>query len=149
VKIVINRSYGGFSLSDTAYEKLIERGIPVKKFEYSYSAIKEEADDHDVVIFDRHLDDPPVDEFESANRDAFHEFETNRYWDQWSRHRRSHPLLVSVILELGTAAAGAHADLEVIEIPDDVKFVICGDYGREYCAEERRVWGRDTAQLDK
>lgn len=144
MKLVINKSYGGFSLSDAAYEKLIERGVPVKKFEYSYAAIKEDADDHDVVIFDRHLEDPPEDEFESTNRDAFHEFATNRYWDKWSRHRRAHPLLVSVILEMGTAAAGAHADLEVIDIPDDVEFVICEDHGREYCAEKRRVWGHDA-----
>ncbi len=141
MRIVINKSYGGFSLSDAAYEKLIERGVPVKKFEYS---CKEKADDHHVVIFDRHLEDPPVDEVESANRDAFHEFDTSRYWDNWSRHHRAHPLLVGVISEMGTAAAGAHADLEVIDIPDDVEYVICEDHGREYCAEKRRVWGYDT-----
>lgn len=33
MKIVKNSCFGGFGLSDAAYEKLIEYGIPVRKYE--------------------------------------------------------------------------------------------------------------------
>lgn len=33
MKLVINGCYGGFGLSDKAYEKLAEWGVPVRKYE--------------------------------------------------------------------------------------------------------------------
>ena len=33
MKIVINKCYGGFGLSDAAYEKLIEYGIPARAYQ--------------------------------------------------------------------------------------------------------------------
>ncbi len=32
MKVVINRCYGGFGLSDLAYKKLIEYGVSVRKY---------------------------------------------------------------------------------------------------------------------
>ena len=32
MKVVINKCYGGFSLSEAAYEKLIEYGVPAQKY---------------------------------------------------------------------------------------------------------------------
>lgn len=32
MKVVINKCYGGFGLSDAAYERLHKLGIPIKKY---------------------------------------------------------------------------------------------------------------------
>jgi hypothetical protein len=149
MKVVINRGYGGFALSDAAYQKLIERGIPVRRYDHSKSSADNISAWQEDVIFDRHLDDPPQSAFGELDRRAFYEFEDSRYWDLWSQHRRAHPMLVSIVLEMGAAAAAADSDLEVIEIPDGVKFVIRDDHGIEYCAEEMRTWGGENDSFDR
>jgi hypothetical protein len=144
LKVVINKSPdGGFSLSDAAYELLISRGIPVRNFDYSRRA---DPDDEEAVIFDRQLEIPLSDESEEAARDAFHADpsgrDSGRYWDRWSRQRRAHPLLVSVVETLGNKASGLDAELHVIRIPCGIEWRVCGDrYGIEWICEAHRTWG--------
>lgn len=53
---------------------------------------------------------------------------------------RSHPDLVAVIEKLGEEANGRFANLQIVEIPDDVEFVI-GEYdGFESVEEKHRSW---------
>ena len=55
---------------------------------------------------------------------------------------RDDPALVQVVEEMGKAADGAYARLEVVEIPDDVAWHIeeyDGD-GNEHIAEDHRTW---------
>lgn len=147
MKLVINSCYGGFGLSDTAYEKLIEWGVPVKKYE------KEERDQETglyksqplndgEVIFDREL--TPVGE-DSFN-DIYHKYKgsearsNQRYWDTWIRDSRSHPLLLRVVEELGEAANGFAAELKIVEIPDGVDYEISEYDGIEHIAEKHRTW---------
>jgi hypothetical protein len=49
---------------------------------------------------------------------------------------RCHPDLVAVVEELGSEAG----DLKVIEIPDDVEWIIDEHEGSEYVAEKHRTW---------
>jgi hypothetical protein len=147
LKVVINKSPdGGFSLSDAAYELLISRGIPVRNFDYSRRFVPNDPDEEEEVIFDRELEVALSDESEEAARDAFHADpsgrDSGRYWDCWSRQRRAHPLLVSVVESLGEKASGLDADLHVIRIPQGIEWRICGDrYGIERICEGRRTWG--------
>ncbi len=54
---------------------------------------------------------------------------------------RDDPVLVQVVEELGTAANGKHAELKVVEIPDDVLWGIDGyDDGSETVREQHRSW---------
>lgn len=143
MKIVINRCQGGFCLSDRAYERLSELGIPIRK----YGAQGDGAEDirlpqergHE-VIFDTHLDDPPRSEDEIFDRGLRTDFRDSRYFDFWTSQDRSHPLLVRVVEELGQAASGFYAELAVIEIPDDVEWQLCESEGREWIAEKHRRW---------
>ena len=54
---------------------------------------------------------------------------------------RSDPDLVAVVEKLRKRANGDHAQLEVVEIPDDVEWQIEEYDGIEHVAEKHRTWG--------
>jgi hypothetical protein len=145
MKIVKNSCFGGFGLSDEAYEKLIEYGIPVRKYEKEernpetglYD--KKNPNNEGEVIFDRDLDDDG-DKMSKSMRQL-----DGRYWDSFlDRHNRNHPLLVRVVEELGgghrTGASGRFSDLQVVEIPDDIEYEIDEYDGLETIREKHRTW---------
>lgn len=146
MKVVINTCYGGFGLSDEAYEKLIEWGVPVRK--YIMETRKENGqyvpvpENEGEIIFDRELTLPGEDTF----NDLYYKYKDttstlkSRYWDDWTRGNRSHPLIVCVVEELGEKANGPHAKLKVVEIPDDVEWFIDDYDGIEHIAENHRSW---------
>jgi hypothetical protein len=53
---------------------------------------------------------------------------------------RDDPDLVAVVRELGDAAGGKCAKLEIVEIPDGVKWQIEEYDGSEHVAEAHRTW---------
>jgi hypothetical protein len=137
-KVVINKCFGGFGLSEAAYERMIELGVPVQKYiEQERDPItrlyKPEPRNDGEVIFDRNLDDPS--EIGSAMRRL-----SGRYWDSWTDRNRSHPILVQVVEELGQCANGEHAKLKVVTIPDGVEFEISEYDGQEHIAEVHQTW---------
>ena len=130
MKIVINRCYGGFVLSDAAYEKLIEWGIPVRRYEENPpEGIVSEKE----VIYDDNLTDVPDHKAGRSGR---------RYWEVWlsSSHSRSHPLLVRVVEELGEKAHGECAKLKVVDVPDEVDWDIDDYDGMESVHERHSSW---------
>lgn len=54
---------------------------------------------------------------------------------------RNHPLLIQVVEELEEDANGHCAELEIIEIPDDIDWVIEEYDGNEWISERHRTWG--------
>lgn len=64
-------------------------------------------------------------------------------WDGYGFAReipRDDPRLVAVVEKLGEEADGLCADLEVVEIPDDVDWEIERYDGRERVREKSRSW---------
>jgi hypothetical protein len=53
---------------------------------------------------------------------------------------RNDPILVSIVEELSEDSWGAFAELKIVEIPDDVSWVIEEYDGSEWVAEEHRTW---------
>lgn len=54
---------------------------------------------------------------------------------------RDDPVLIQIIEELGSyKVSGPFAQIEIIEIPDDVKWVIEEYDGTEWIAEQHRTW---------
>jgi hypothetical protein len=53
---------------------------------------------------------------------------------------RDDPILVEVVETLGKEASGSYADLHIVEIPDDVNWVIKEYDGFEHVAEVHRTW---------
>jgi hypothetical protein len=139
MKIVVNKCYGEFVLSNEAYGELIRLGIPVKKYieqkRGKGGLYIPEPKNEGFIIFDRLLS-----KGENNFSDADHIRLFGRYWDTWTRDNRTHPLLVKVVERLGKKASGSLARLEVIEIPDGIKWEIDDYDGIETVHEQHRSW---------
>jgi hypothetical protein len=92
MKIVINSCYGGFGLSDEAYELYCD--LTGQKLGEIYQ----------------------------------------------SDIRRDDPMLIKVIEILGEEANGNFSELKIVEIPDDVEWIIEEYDGAEWIAEKHRTW---------
>ncbi|MEY4331951.1 MAG: hypothetical protein RLZZ196_689 [Bacteroidota bacterium] len=53
---------------------------------------------------------------------------------------RDDPVLIKIVEEMGSAAAGRYAELKVVEVPDDVNWFIEEYDGDEWVAERHRTW---------
>lgn len=144
MKVVINVCFGGFGISDEAYERLAAWGVPIQKYVNQERGadglyLPQPANDGE-VIFDRELT-PPGEAFSDIYwkyRDAK---VSNRYWDAgWLSENRAHPLLLRVVEEMGEAANGRHSELKIVEIPDGTDYEIDEYDGNEHIAEKHRTW---------
>lgn len=112
-KIVINQDFGGFSLSDRAIERYCElKGIRFEKM---------------------------------TDRDTPYYYHAGSLGDDeqmiWENNfDRDDPALVQTVEELGEEAYGRYAILKIVEIPDDVEWVIQEYDGRETIHEKHRIW---------
>lgn len=119
MKVVINRCWGGFSLSNEAMKLCIQRGMHVGLPGVAAG-----------TGCDFKPLDPPLlgDEYEPVRRDnpAF----------------RTNPVLVAVVEELGEKASGNHSRLAVVDIPfDDLEGWYIQDHdGQESVSEYGRSW---------
>lgn len=114
MKVVINECYGGFGLSQDAYLKLNEWGIPI-------------------------IDYPTENKGEVIYRGGRH-VPLCELWDSWLSYNRENSLLVRVVEELGDVANGTFAKLKVVEIPDGVNYDIDEYDGIESIHEVHRSW---------
>jgi len=123
MKVVINRCFGGFGISNLAFEKLLERkGIAFNKVPSKYPIRGNEFDYYRVA------DNPDEQDYISE-----YDFFDNR----------SDPDLIAVIEELGEESWGWAAEIIIVEIPDDVKWHIHEYDGIEHVAEDHRTWYGD------
>jgi hypothetical protein len=53
---------------------------------------------------------------------------------------RNNLILVEIVEQLGNAANGDFAELKVVEIPDDVEWIIQEYDGDEWISEKHRTW---------
>jgi hypothetical protein len=128
MKVVINRCYGGFGLSLKAVEKLKGCGHIRKMKRSEYFKM-------DVYVNDKQKQ---ADHLRICNILAD---KTHVYTDEHRNSERDCPKLVKVVEEMGKEASGPHGELEVVEIPADVKYTIEEYDGIEHIAEAHRTWG--------
>lgn len=139
-KVLINKCYGGFGLSEAAYERLIEWGVPVREYreqkqDENTGLYLPEPLNEGEVIFDRDLTSPSDKKLHDAMRHL-----GGRYWETWTSDVREHPLVVRVVEEMGEAADGPCARLAIVEVPAGVAYKISEYDGREHIAEVHRTW---------
>jgi len=143
-KIVINRCYGGFGLSHEAVLSYLDKcGTPLwteatEKFStlipFNYYLVPPEQriegspdNWHEMTLAERAAHNAAYSETVFTDRDV----------------ARDDPYLVAVVEELGDAASGRHANLKVVDVPDDVNWYIEDYDGLEWVAERHRTWGED------
>lgn len=133
MKIAINRCFGGFSLSPQGAKRFAElKGKPC--FFFVPDPHKKES--LDFVL----TDDPGSAPFFIASTSPSLSLSSNGELDILRPENRSDPHLIQVIEELGDEADGRCADLEIVEIPDDVDYTIEEYDGSEHVAEVHRTW---------
>ena len=140
MKVVINRCFGGFGLSHEAVMRYFEiKGITVYPEQgknywklWTYWTVKPE--DRIESKEDEDFYKMPIEDRAAYNK--AHSEQTIYERDI----ERNDPALVQAVEELGDKANGAHAELAVVEIPDDVDYRIEEYDGREHIAEAHRTW---------
>jgi len=120
MKIAINRCFGGFGISNAAFEKLLERkGVAYEKTPAKYVFGNDVSDYYHAGKVDQ----------EDAYL-SYYEFCGDR----------SDPALIAVLEELGKDAWGTHAEIAIVEVPDNVNWHIHEYDGIEHVAETHRTW---------
>ena len=117
-KVAINRCFGGFGLSDEAFERLlIRRGVAFEKVKGEYLLMG------------------------NSYYKACYLYDEESYLSEYEFCMdRAHPDLIAVIEEMGKAANGWASDIHIVEVPADVKWHIHEYDGMEYVAEDHRTW---------
>ena len=140
-KVVINACHGGFGLS--------HKGI-LAYLEQSGQQVWAEANEKysGLIPFTYYL--VPPEHRVQGTPDNWHDMTLeqrqahNATYSETVFHdrdlARDDPCLVQVVEQLGAVANGRHADLKVVEIPDDVNWYIEEYDGKEWVAERHQTW---------
>jgi len=134
-RIVINACYGGFGVSIEAMKALVERGSDVIA----------------TVTMEEYTRGNILPSFLAELVDAGDGYQTQKwarslfkdglvYYIEREREGRTDPILVNVVEELGEMANGPHAELKIVDVPDDVEWEIAEYDGIEWVAEKHRTW---------
>lgn len=121
VKVVTNRCFGGFSISLAAARRMAELG-------HAEAAAE-------VAKYDEKIQNPRL-------RDASEKKRGVRWYGNICRdyEHRTDPILVQAVEELGSAADGEFARLNVAEVPADARWHIDSYDGAETIHEDHRQW---------
>lgn len=137
MKVVINSTYGGFSLSPKAMKYIADKtNTPIYFFDDlkgSMTPLTVEEAKNKWAVKMLKVADPKTIPYDTEDYDKY-------YWD-CRPDNRTDPLLIEVVEILGEEANGTHAKLKVVEVPDDVKWHIDEYDGWEHVAEDHRTWG--------
>lgn len=122
MKIVINTCWGGFGLSHEAMKEYARR----KELQMTYE--KDSFGDYDYGIV-------------NEKGEGFYDY-AGMNCDYFSAGDiyRNDPVLVEVVETMGKASFGGYAKLEVVEIPDGIKWTINDYDGMESIEEVHKSW---------
>lgn len=76
----------------------------------------------------------------SLSDKALQELQQHGISSSQANNERHNEHLVDIVTQLGPLANGDFAKLNIVEIPDDVKYIIQEYDGCEWVAEEHRTW---------
>ncbi len=127
MRILINKGYGLFGLSDEAMLWLVDHGCPLGTWDdvEAGKTIAIVKLDEEEVLYEKYtfLDDY-LDEGKGLD------------------YHRTHPLLLQCFDELGPERFSSNSrSVKAVEIPDGVDWELCeADSGIEWIAEKHRTW---------
>lgn len=141
MKVVVNRCFGGFGLSDKAIEMIMKRkGLNCFRYKQTKYNCRDGVEEYtkcnsfeDDIIGDYYLTKDLGEKIDKIPNEYF--------WYYGSKLERTDSDLIAVIEEIGEKeASGRFAELEVVEIPDDVNWEIDDYDGIETIHEVHRSW---------
>jgi len=139
MKIVVNKCFGGFGLSHKAIMRYAElKNITlylITEVRYDNGSIdftRFRYCEHDENnIFGNYYITKPL-----LKNGGYKE----KSWFSHHEIERNDPILVQVIEELGSGANGRFANLNIVEIPDDIEWEIEEYDGQEWVSESHMTW---------
>lgn len=139
MKVVINKCYGGFSISEEAVYKIAElKGLTIYPEMYGYLGLDKIywtcEEKPEGYIEDINFSKASIEDRIKSN----YIFTENTISNRPSN--RTCQFLIKAIEELGKNANGELSNLKIVEIPDEVEFTIEDYDGIEWIAEKHRVW---------
>jgi hypothetical protein len=141
-KIVVNRKHGGFGLSPKAEKRYLEL---IGKDCYFYKQTKYGFENNGVEEYSRIAIDEAPHAFVAYTitkdlGEVVNEIPNDdTYWYDGDLERND-PILIRVVEEMGEEANDKYAELEIVEIPDDVEWQIDDYDGYESIHEVHRSW---------
>lgn len=142
MKVVINTRYGGYGLSTEAIKLYAKKANkPIFGYVEDYEA-ERKSSEHRPILRQRDNEEAWLVFWlaEDIGDSPTHEQLNAAKWFEGPGERHD-PILVEVVEELGERADGDYASLKVVEIPDDVDYVIEEYDGTEWISEIHRTWG--------
>lgn len=115
MKVVINKDFGGFGLSEEGFE------LYLKYKEIEFEVERKQGLFGTFYYKKGHLKDE------------------NFYLSEYDIDRAD-PALIQVVEELGDRANSNYSSLKVVEIPDDIEWTVEEYDGMEHIAEKHRTW---------
>lgn len=125
-RVILNKCFGGFGVSKDAYELYAKKkGISV--FHYTYAT-------DDNRSFDFHFTKDFGDNVYISNEDF------KKYFLNLDENFREDKTLIEVVEELGEKANTFYSNLKIVEIPDDLDYVIDNYDGIETLHQKVQEW---------
>ena len=133
-KVVINKCYGGFGLSEKAVMRYAElKGIKL---------YRESSEAGSGLAARYYLCEPEEynEIFKEAKRTGNYKQSNAMYFNLYNIERDD-PILVQVVEELGEEVNDDYSELKIVEIPSDLDYEISDYDGVESIHERHSVWG--------
>ena len=135
-KVILNKCYGGFNVSKEGYMLYAKKkGITLYQYKQNFDNRKfiytKTNEDN---IFNNYFIKDMGDNIEITNEDY------EKYSLYLDDEHREDPVLIEVVEELGEKASGRFGDLRVVEIPDDLDYVIDEYDGIETLHQKVETW---------
>jgi hypothetical protein len=142
-KVVINTCFGGFGISDAGIKRYADiKGLTL--FPEINSIHPSLPPIYWTVPLEDRVKEIPGGSYGWIQASLDERLKYNELYSQQTicggDIKRDDPALVQIVEELGNEASSHHAKLKVVEIPDDINWVIEEYDGSETIAEEHQTW---------
>ena len=141
-KVILNKCYGGFDVSIETYKLYAKKkGLNLYFYDYDY--------DYSEGIQDiyKKIGEPNDTRYflhcfikDMGDNVVISDDDYKKYSLWLNRDYREDPTLIEVVEELGEKASSPYSNLRIVEIPDDLDYVIDDDDGIETLHEKVREW---------
>lgn len=139
MEVVINKCYGGFSLSNKAVKRYYElKGQEIWFYKQTKYKFKDGFDEY--IKVDVNDENWFIDTCSKDYGDKTRENIEEHFLYLAGKVERNDPALIQVVKELGQESNGRCSNLKIVEIPDDVEWEIDEYDGKEWVSEKHSTW---------